>query len=737
MSAFAAGRARITRRLAHLAEISLRWLTASVFRSTAIFIVLTFLPVLLLTYYIVASSIRTSKAEEARTDSEVLGVAGLVVRTNLHAELDALSALGDSPTWRRILGPEEISPFRIASPHGEQVTLDRFLRRHKELAAVGIYDVNGRLRAAASSGWGVFPNQWEPDQWESAWEPHNALISPSSCPGMVGTFCLYAPVEVEDDQVGLLAAALPRTLLGSLLRRSNPVGQRSVYILDSAGHVWANPNGGVTMSAAELASLPGVSAALHGQSGAVQFLSPSRLESLVVSYAPLPELHAALVVVRPVRIGFYVARVFYDKLALIATIVFLLAVVSGALLRAAFQSYLRYSRAVESARNQTEALLGSIGDGVFAVDANGHIIEFNRAAELLTGRARSEVQGQPYEGVMRWVVTGPGGGAAFGEERTAPDPVRQAILEHRSQRLRYLSLARLNGTRVPVTLNAAPVLDNQGQVRGCVVVFSDASQEREVDRLKTEFISIASHQLRTPLTGIKGVLSLVLEGVLGPLNAEQRRYIERANEANERLITLVNDLLNVGKLEQGQLQIAPQPLDLTALVEAVVSELQPRAQRYHQSLSFAAAERPLEVAGDPLRLREVFANLVDNAVKYTPEGGRISVRVGRSDGQVAVEVADTGVGIPSDQIPRLFQKFVRLPNPLSAREFGTGLGLYFIKSVVELHRGSIEVQSQEGQGSVFRVRLPPREAAAPVAVTSAAQDISTPPAPLGDPRRSA
>ena len=707
MSALRTGRARLTLRLTHVAEGTLRWLTASVFRSTAIFIVLTFLPVLLLTYYIVASSIRTSKVEEARTDAEVLNVAGLVVRTNLHAELDALSALGDSPTWRRVLGPEETRPFGRRNAGSERVTLERFLRRHAELQGVGIYDAAGRLRAAANPQGGL-PIRWDPGAWQAVWRPHTALISPASCPGLVGTFCLYAPVEVEDDQVGLLAAALPRALLGSLLRRSNPTGLRSVYVLDSADHVWANPNGGVAMSAAELASLPGVSDALRGQSGAVQFLSPSRLESLVVSYAPLPELRAALVVVRPVRIGFYVARVFYDKLALIATIVFLLAVVSGGLLRAAFQSYLRYSRAVEGARNQTEALLGSIGDGVFAVDAKGRIIEFNRAAEMLTGLARSEVQGQGYEEVMRWVVTGPGGGGGPGEERPAPDPVRLAIQDRHNQRLRHLSLARRNGTRVPVTLSAAPVLDDQGQVRGCVVVFSDASQEREVDRLKTEFISIASHQLRTPLTGVKGVLSLVLEGVLGPLNAEQRRYIERANEANERLITLVNDLLNVGKLEQGQLQIAPQALDLASLIEVVVGELQSRAQRYHQTLSFEAAERPLEVAGDPLRLREVFANLVDNAVKYTPEGGRIAVRVGVAEGQAAVEVADSGVGIPADQIPRLFQKFVRLPNPLSAREFGTGLGLYFIKSVVELHGGSIEVQSQEGRGTVFRVRLPRR-----------------------------
>jgi signal transduction histidine kinase len=226
--------------------------------------------------------------------------------------------------------------------------------------------------------------------------------------------------------------------------------------------------------------------------------------------------------------------------------------------------------------------------------------------------------------------------------------------------------------------------------------------------MKNEFISIASHQLRTPMSGVKGVLALLLEEVLGPLNADQQQYLRRAYESNERLIALVNDLLNVSRLEQGSLLLRTEDVDLAALLRTLTAEFQPRAARYRQDLLLEPpdAAANAHVQGDAVRLREVFANLVDNAIKYTPEGGGIRLAWSASPEQVAVEVSDNGVGIPADKVAGLFQKFNRIQNPLSGREFGTGLGLYFARSVVELHHGRIEVASLPGQGTTFRVILP-------------------------------
>ncbi|MGH9412519.1 MAG: sensor histidine kinase, partial [Terriglobales bacterium] len=179
-----------------------------------------------------------------------------------------------------------------------------------------------------------------------------------------------------------------------------------------------------------------------------------------------------------------------------------------------------------------------------------------------------------------------------------------------------------------------------------------------------------------------------------------------------RLIALVNDLLNVSRLEQGSLLLRPEAVDVPALLRTLISEFQPRAARYHQNLLLEApapgAGESLTglVHGDFMRLREVFANLLDNAIKYTPEGGTVRLAWYPHPDQVAVDVTDTGVGIPADKLSSLFLKFNRIQNPLSGREFGTGLGLYFARSVVELHHGRIEVASEPGKGTTFRVVLP-------------------------------
>ncbi|MGH9393836.1 MAG: ATP-binding protein, partial [Terriglobales bacterium] len=521
---------------------------------------------------------------------------------------------------------------------------------------------------------------------------------------------------------GALVGYLPTAAVADWVRHISLGPDRYLYLLDvNRNLVSAPPSGPFT--AVQAATLPATAAALGGETGNGEFVTAIQLESYDIAYAPLPEEAMALVLVRPVRFGFYIFRVFYDKLAFIAVIIFLLAVATGLMLRSAFNYYQRYNREVETGRAKTEALLGSIGDGVFAVDAEGRIIEFNRAAAALAGEPAASALGRPYAELIE-----------LADERQPgfrPDPVGQAMAQGRTLRwLRQLTLVRRDGTRLPVGFSAAPLRDEHGGVTGCIVVFSDASQEREVDRMKTEFISIASHQLRTPMSGVKGVLSLLLDDVLGPLNPEQQSYVRRAYESNERLIALVNDLLSVSRLEQGSLLLRTERVDAAELLQHLLAEFQPRATRYRQALSLEQSGGAGDgvVAGDPVRLREVFANLLDNAVKYTPECGAIRVRWQPAPDTVMVEISDNGVGIPADKLASLFQKFTRIQNPLSGREFGTGLGLYFARAVVELHGGRIEVASHPGphpdQGTTFRVLLP-RQPAAPLetVIASAADAV--------------
>lgn len=723
--------------VSHWAEARLRWLTASALRSTAIFVILTFVPILLLTYYIVATSIRNTKADAAAADRQARDFAVSLLRADFRGEREALAGAADENSLQRALAAATDEEHLAASAAAQAVpnrrqsaeleraqqalasaglaasaSLARLQRRRGEFVAVALYDPAGQVLAQAPGGLpGGLGSGPVPD-WFTAALQGRASTSPvlTASTALPERVVFAVPVGFGAAPAGaasangVLTGALPTAAVADWVRHVNLGPDRFLYLVDVNRQVVSAPSPG-PFTATQVGSLPATAAALDGQSGSGEFVTAIQLESHAITYAPLPEEGMALLVVRPVRFGFYIYRVFYDKLAFIAVIIFLLAVATGLLLRGAFNYYQRYNREVESGRAKTEALLGSIADGVFAVDGEGRIIEFNRAASALTGQSAPLALGRPYAQTITLAEERPGQAPV-----PASDPVHQAMQQGRTLRfLRDLTLIRRDGSRLPITLSAAPVSDDQGAVQGCIVVFSDASQEREVDRMKNEFISIASHQLRTPMTGVKGALALLLDDVLGPLNPEQRKYVRRANDSNERLIALVNDLLNVSRLEQGSLLLRNEPVNLAETLAALVAEFQPRAARYQQLLEWEmphSMNGDAIVHGDPVRLREVFINLLDNAVKYTPEGGHIQVRLDAGDHDVIAEVADSGVGIPPDKLPTLFQKFNRIQNPLSGREFGTGLGLYFARSVVELHRGTIEVESHPGQGTRFRVRLP-------------------------------
>jgi PAS domain S-box-containing protein len=704
-------------------EAALRWLTASAIRSTAIFVILTFVPILLLTYYIVATSIRSTAADEIRADLQVRDFAASLLQAKFQSEREALTGAADFTSLKRALTLAAAPPPRYkwsqaqlqkrqqAAAAAAAASLARLHQRRPEFLNLRLYAPSGALLAAVPPTTAAALPLPLP-AWFAQAQAEKPAISPlrraatSRPPRLEVAAPVDFPVPAHSIQPpgdGVLAAALPTSVVAGWVRNINLGPDRFLYLLDAGGHVVTGPADG-PFTPAQVAALPAATAALAGHtgSGAVE-AALWTLESPAVAYAPIASTGMAIVLVRPLRVGFYIFRVFYDKLAFIAVIIFLLAVATGLLLRSAFRYYQRYNREVESGRAKTEALLGSIGDGVFAVDAEGRIIEFNPAAAALTGESEGAALGRPYAEVIALLEERPG----LPPERS--DPVRQAMAQGRTLRvLRSLTLLRPDGSRLPVAVTAAPVRDEGGGVQGCIVVFSDASQEREVDRMKNEFISIASHQLRTPMSGVKGVLGLLLENVLGPLSPDQEKYLRRAYEANERLIALVNDLLNISRLEQGSLLLRVEPVDLAAMLAALVSEFQPRAARYRLEVRIESGggEGGAGVRGDPMRLREVFANLLDNAIKYTPEGGAIVVRWSGAPHSVSVEISDSGVGIAPERIPELFAKFSRIPNPLSGREFGTGLGLYFARSVVELHHGKIDVASMPGAGTTFRVSLP-------------------------------
>ncbi len=233
-----------------------------------------------------------------------------------------------------------------------------------------------------------------------------------------------------------------------------------------------------------------------------------------------------------------------------------------------------------------------------------------------------------------------------------------------------------------------------------------AQKEQAVELAKDELLSLASHQLRTPATGVKQYLGMVLQGFAGDVPAEQMRLLEKAYASNDRQLSIINEILHLAKIESGRIVLSRQDVDLSAMLEDIVTEQQPDIKAAKHQLSLQLPNRALHLYLDAHTIRMAIENILSNAIKYTPQGGEITVKLYKNKENAYVRVKDTGVGVSQGDIEKLFKQFSRLPNEMSLKVGGTGIGLYLAKHLVELHDGNILVRSTPGQGSTFTIVLP-------------------------------
>ena len=234
--------------------------------------------------------------------------------------------------------------------------------------------------------------------------------------------------------------------------------------------------------------------------------------------------------------------------------------------------------------------------------------------------------------------------------------------------------------------------------------------ERALDRAKDEFVSLASHQLRTPATGIKSILSTLVDGDFGPLNDKQAYFMRRALESNQRELGIIEELLNVAKADAGRLVLHTSAFEMGELISTITSEQQPAIDRKELTLRVKQPDKPIPVVADEEKLYMAIGNLIDNARKYTPEKGQITVQIARHRRDVRVEVSDTGVGISSTELKHIFDRFQRASDMVQGNVEGAGLGLYLARRIAELHDGTIEVSSKLGKGTKFVMILPQGDA---------------------------
>jgi PAS domain S-box-containing protein len=380
------------------------------------------------------------------------------------------------------------------------------------------------------------------------------------------------------------------------------------------------------------------------------------------------------------------------------------------------QSYLRFRDLLEAAP-----------DGIFEVEQDGTIILLNAAAEAMFGYTREEFLGQLVEKLI-------------------PQAARSTHRQHRAHFSQHPSVrpmgaglellaVRKDGRTFPVEISLSPIRSAEGN-RVIAVVrditdrkkaeaeihalqaqftasLTEANRQLEIrnreveraNRLKSEFLASMSHELRTPLHTIIGFSDLLAEELKGPLNETQKRFVEHIRNDSRHLLALISDTLDFSKIEAGRLTVHPEEFNAAEKLAGWIERLRSLANAKKQTI-LEAYDANVTVFADPTRLKEILYNLVSNAIKFTPDGGTITIEARQADDQALFRVTDTGIGIPEAEYAAIFDTFYQLgPTTKGVRE-GTGLGLSITKSLVEMHGGEIRVRSKLGEGSVFEFNLP-------------------------------
>lgn len=353
---------------------------------------------------------------------------------------------------------------------------------------------------------------------------------------------------------------------------------------------------------------------------------------------------------------------------------------------------------IQLVKKRDEAILSSLADGVVALGKDGHIVSVNPVAEMILGLSSKEAVGKRLRDLLLvrreedpefrfapYITSGLKGNAI-----PLPEDLYQ---EHADGRRTYLGAVVL------------PILDDERKPAGAVVTLRDVTYLKEVEEMKTSFLSVAAHQLRTPLSTIRWYLELLNDPTEGKLKKNQKMFAENAYASLRRMVNLVNRLLAVTRLESGRVPFRPEPTDIAKLTRDIVESLKRKIDAKGLKLGLDLPALPT-VQLDPTLAHEVFVNLLENAIRYTREGGSIRISAADASDEIVWKITDDGIGIPKDQQPKIFEKFFRATNAVDFSGDGNGLGLYLTKFIVTSWGGELRFVSEEGKGTTFTVTVP-------------------------------
>ena len=354
---------------------------------------------------------------------------------------------------------------------------------------------------------------------------------------------------------------------------------------------------------------------------------------------------------------------------------------------------------------QNASILEAAGEGIYGLGLDGRTTFVNPAAAHMVGREITELLGQSAHDLAHHAK--PNGSSC----RVEGCPVSFSLPDGKVHHSEGEVFWRKDGSSFPVEYTSTPIVED-GRLKGAVVVFKDITERRAVQRAKDEFTSVVSHELRTPLTSIRASLGLLESGVLGPLPEQGQRMVEIAVQNTDRLVRLINDILDIERIGAGEIDMHQAPCDAAELIERAVEELRPIACRAQVQLKIQA--EAVALFADRDRVHQILTNLISNAVKFSQVGATVRVCSERRYGEALFVVSDDGRGIPAEKLELIFERFQQVDASDSREKSGTGLGLAICRTIVERHGGRIWACSELGRGATFSFLLPVLGEQAPI-----------------------
>lgn len=336
------------------------------------------------------------------------------------------------------------------------------------------------------------------------------------------------------------------------------------------------------------------------------------------------------------------------------------------------------------------AAINSLVDGILVTDEEGKIIFYNPKAEASLGITGEAILGKPVQDHIK--------------NEALVRLINKILMLSMPYHTEEICLIDTGDSRLRI--HVSPIRDENARLIGSVTMLHDIAQLSAIDKVKSNFLAMVSHQLKSPLSSTLLQTSILLDGMAGEVNEKQRDLLQKVKAKTKGMTNLVNDILDVCFIEEGGYVTQIEPLNLSEILQRTIEVVQPQAQDKGIALQVTVEDHLPFIHGNKSSMEAMFLNLISNAIKYTPSGGQVSVELGKDGQYIQVKVSDTGIGIEDKDILRIFDKFYRERSERTKHISGTGLGLSIVKGVVDAHRGSIYVESEVGKGTTFTVLLP-------------------------------